>query len=184
MRFWDWKVYLCGRKATANWRANSRTAAVQFWSVLRRPVMNSVDLLKGIYHSHLKPEPSKISETLGACFSLLSDGGDVLPEVLRLADLSSSPLQKSAQDIISKWSIRIVELVSSPPGTGEDRNRAAALVLFAHLLSNASFELMHSHKDQWISTLTAIVNRVRTPSFISLEAQSSLHSILDPLFGL
>lgn len=122
--------------------------------------MNSVDLLKGIYHVHLKPEPSKLSETLGTCFSLLTDH-DVLPQVLRLVDLSSSPLQKAAQEIITKWMARIQELVSLPAGTGEDRNRAAALLLFAHLIANSSFELMHANKENWIKALTILLTRVR-----------------------
>jgi hypothetical protein len=120
--------------------------------------MNSVDLLKGIYHSYVKPEPCKLSEHLGTCLTLLNQHS-LIPQVLRLCDLSASPLQKSAQDIIKKWCDRIVELMNIPTGTGEDRNRAASVALFAHTISHATYELMHANKDQWISTLSLIVNK-------------------------
>jgi len=132
--------------------------------------MNSVDLLKGIYYAYLKPEPSRISESLGICLSLLNQHS-LLPQVIRLCDLSASPLQKSAVDIMKKWNDRLVELMNSQSAAGEDRNRVAAIVLFAQLLSHGSFELMHANKDKWISSLINIINRVREFAFISIGDQ-------------
>lgn len=131
--------------------------------------MNSVDLLKGLYYTHLKPEPSRLSESLGLCLALLNQHS-ILPQVIRICDASSSPLQKSALDIIRKWNDRIVELMSLPSASGEDRNRAAAVVLLGQLVSHASFELMHGNKDKWITSFISIINRVR--EFLSKSIQA------------
>lgn len=131
--------------------------------------MDSVESLKALYYAHLKPEPCRISETLGSCLALV-DQHSLLPKVLRLCDLSTSATQKAANEIIRKWVERVVELASAPAGSGEDRNRAAGLVLLAQLLSHSSFELMHSNKDKWVSLLISIVSRVR---FLS-DAQRGL----------
>jgi len=146
------------RLGWAQWRERGRVGSFA-QTVFPGLIMNSVDLLKGIYYTHLKPEPSRISESLGLCLALVNQHS-LLPQVVRLCDSSSSPLQKSALEIIRKWNERLVELMSLPSGSGEDRNRAAALVLLGQLISDASFELMHGHKDKWIASLVSIITRV------------------------
>lgn len=122
--------------------------------------MDALESFKALYYAHLKPEPSVISETLGTCLPLVNQHS-LLPRVLQICDLSTSPTQKLAVDITRKWCDRILEIASAPSNSGEDRNRAAALVLLAQLISHSSFELMHSNKDKWVSLLISIVTRVR-----------------------
>lgn len=141
--------------------------------------MDSIESLKAIYYAHLKPEPCRISETLGSCLALV-DQHSLLPKVLRLCDLSTSATQKSANEIIRRWVERVVELSSAPAGSGDDRNRAAGLVLLAQLVSHASFELMHTNKDKWIAMLINIITRVRYPPAFQLSLTKELKPLNSP----
>ena len=142
---------------------NRPLSSNQFRPVFPGLVMDSIESLKALYYAHLKPEPCRISETLGTCLALV-DQHSLLPKVLRICDLSTSSTQKAANEIIRKWVERVVDLASTPSGSGEDRNRAAGLVLLAQLMSHASFELMHNNKDKWVQLLISIITRVRSPS--------------------
>lgn len=140
--------------------------------------MTSVEVFKTIYYSFLKPEPPQIVDTLGRCLSQLS-AHNPIPQVLQICDLSSSPLQKAAQDIVKKWMERTFEFITLPTASGQDRIRSAGLALLAKTISQSSFELMHSYSEKISALLLGIMNRVCNS--IDYGLANSRHSTSDGL---